>query len=224
MESEASHGSLFGPGERGHKAHYLLQLLIFGIIVVLLILMFSLMKACVKTPAERLSDRQKRLVHGLQGWEGLTARQQHIVGNLRSGVGQEDLTARQQHIVGNLRRGVGQEDLTARQQHIVGNLRRGVGQEDLTARQQHIVGNLRHGVGQEDLTARQQHIVGNLRHGVGQEGFINQLPMLGGGRLTDGAVALRAADPMSSDLSGPPSPSQKQYMKENELLEHLLYK
>jgi hypothetical protein len=64
-------------------------------------------------------------------------------------------------------------------------------------------------------------LAGGLSGGSSSEGFINHMPMLGGGRLTDGAVALRAADPIVSE---PPSPSERQYMKENELLEHLLNK
>lgn len=71
----------------------------------------------------------------------------------------------------------------------------------------------------------EQKIRSGLKGGLsgmsGQERFINHMPMLGGAKLTDGAVAMRAADPIASQ---PLSPSQQQYMKENELLEHLLYK
>jgi hypothetical protein len=111
-------------------------------------------------------------------------------------------------------RGLSQAE-TARQ------LRGGLSQENFAANaaahglsQAETARQLRGGLSRENFdTAR------DLVGGLSREKF-SGLPMLGGGKLTDGATALRAADPVSSE---PVGPSERQYMKENELLEHLLY-
>lgn len=93
--------------------------------------------------------------------------------------------------------------------------------ESFTNAQKSAARQLAGGLGAENFANVQNGAARQLAGGLSAENFVSDLPMLGGGRLTDGAIAMRAADPIMSE---PPSPSERQYMKENELLEHLLYK
>jgi hypothetical protein len=100
-------------------------------------------------------------------------------------------------------------------------IRRAAGAEGFANAQAGAARQLAGGLGAENFANAQVGAARQLAGGLGAENFVSDLPMLGGGRLTDGAIAMRAADPIMSE---PPSPSERQYMKENELLEHLLYK
>jgi len=168
------------PTSKPEKFHYLVEMLTFGVMVVLLILMIALIVLVVKyKKSEKFASKQQivrelRQSNSLFGGEKMTIQQKRDE-VLRGLQGQEHMSP----------------DLIKRQ---------------LASRF-------------EDMSP--ELIKRNLAGGIGTENFINDLPMLGGGKLTDGAVALRAADPIVSE---PISPSQQQYMKENELLEVLLYK
>jgi hypothetical protein len=190
----------FLPENKVERIHYLIVLLTFGMVIVLLILTIVLLSS--RKVAERFSEKS-RIAAALRKAGSSTF------------FGTESLTTEQERQ--NVLRGLqGKERMSPEliKRDLASNFERM--SPELIKR--NLATNFEH-MTQEEKVKR--GLAGGLSGGSSSEGFINHMPMLGGGRLTDGAVALRAADPIVSE---PPSPSERQYMKENELLEHLLNK
>jgi len=186
------------PEEKHDKIHYIIQFLTFGMVIILVILMIALFasRGSGRAIAERYSNK-KNVANALRRAGSGTV------------FGTEGLTTAQQRK--NIVAGLQQERMNGNANMNANMIKRKLasGFEHMT-QEERIRAGLMGGLSGSALGS-----------GSGQEKFINHMPMLGGAKLTNGAVALRAADPIASE---PLSPSQHQYMKENELLEHLLYK
>jgi hypothetical protein len=206
----------FLPENKVERIHYLIVLLTFGMVIVLLILTIVLLSS--RKVAERFSEKS-RIAAALRkagsstffGTESLTTEQerQNVLRGLQ---GKERMSP--ELIKRNLATNFERMSPELIKRDLASNFERM--SPELIKR--NLATNFEH-MTQEEKVKR--GLAGGLSGGSSSEGFINHMPMLGGGRLTDGAVALRAADPIVSE---PPSPSERQYMKENELLEHLLNK
>lgn len=173
------------------KKHGYVQLLVLAIVIVSLILLISLM-IMVGKKVERFTAK-KRMIQALQRSASTTPFNTEVE---RMSIEQSDRA----RIVNSLQGRLGSEHLTSVQKNA-------------------LLARLQGKTGAEAMSPQKADLIARLQGR--SESFINHMPMLGGGALTPGAIALRAADPIASE---PISPSQKQYMKENELLEHLLYK
>lgn len=192
---------LLPPSETGDRIHYIVQFLTFGMVVILMILVIALLagRKSNKGTMERYSNRQK-IANALRrsgsgtvfGTEGMTMAQQRK--NVVAGLQQ------QERLNASMDPNLIKRSLASGFEHM--------------SQEQQVRAALMGGLSGSSLSL-------GAGTSAGTENFINHMPMLGGSKLTDGAVALRAADPIASEPLGP---SQQQYMKENELLEHLLYK